>query len=170
MFQDESRHLVEGLHAYTKEMSDTCRTLMSLSAGAIGLLITLLRDQMTHDERIEITIAVALFLIVVFLWKSFTGYLTLLRQKEAALAAKGPLPELVEDIRSREHTLITIHRWQGGLFTTAVVMSVFPVFWFSLTFFTGDRRSRPALVWRTGESVILPRCPRSSPKFARALS
>jgi hypothetical protein len=128
MFQDELRHSVEGLHQYTKEMSEASRTLMSLSAGAIGLLITLLRDQMTHDDRIEITIAVAFFLIVIFLWKFFTSHLILLRQEEATVVAKGPLPELVAEIHSREGILITLHRWQGGIFAMAVVMSVVPVF------------------------------------------
>jgi hypothetical protein len=109
-------------------MSDTSRTLMSLSAGAIGLLVTLLRDQMKHDDRIEITIAVALFLIVIFLWKFFTNHLILLRQKEATFVAKGPLPELVTEIHSTEEILIKLYRWQGGIFASAVVMAVVPVF------------------------------------------
>jgi hypothetical protein len=117
MFQDP----IERVLQYTKEMSDTTRTLMTLSAGAIGLLITLLRDQMTHDDRIAITIAVAFFLIVIFLWFFFANSLIVLRQEQAK-------PDPVSAIHSRQKKLIRLFRWQGFMFTSAVVMSVVPVF------------------------------------------
>jgi hypothetical protein len=121
MFQDELRHSVEGLNPYTKEMSNTSRALMSLSAGAIGLLITVLRDQMTHNERIEITIAVAFFLIVIFLWTYFANHLIVLRQEQAK-------PDPIAVVHSRQKWLIILFRLQGGIFTSAVVMAVVPVF------------------------------------------
>jgi hypothetical protein len=117
MFQDP----IERVLQYTKEMSDTSRTLMSLSAGAIGLLITLLRDQMTHNDRIEITIAVAFFLIVIFLWTFFANHLIVLRQEQAK-------PDPISAVHSRQKKLIILFRCQGGIFTSAIVMSVVPVF------------------------------------------